>query len=224
MIDLGTLTKVRNVYDKRKPDGVKLSDVLAIIDKETGGAPVFRGGEPLFQMNLNMAVAWTEKHLNPDNTISKVRFASGASEKEIRAAMIIPVGALKGMYCKFRFEAAYWHQFAMPMQEHFSPAHLVLLSSSVGIGQQMLRAVVQKKPVGEMLEAAYEFMGNIEEQITWLIGNLASHADDRQLMFAKYNLGSAVKNGTVYHTYGADVLARAEKIEKWLKEQDEHGT
>lgn len=215
MIDIGLLSKVKQIYDVRKPHGVLLSDVLAIIQKESNGVPTFYGSEPLLRMNLNMAISW-KAH---DGRVLK----SGASAAEIRSAISIKGGPLNGLWCKFRFESGYWENFVVPLAAHhpglWTPAELVLLSSSVGLGQQMLRFVVEKLPADQMLTRANAFMGNVTEQINWVIGNLQSHAGDRQLMFARYNLGGAVKGGKTYHTYGANVMHRAQEIDKWLEVQ-----
>lgn len=225
MIDRGIVARTRVAFEKRKPSGVTLSDVLAVIDRESGGIPIFRGNEPLFRMNLNMAVSWVEAREHPsiENKTMMVRFRSNATEKDIRDALVIPAGPLKGNWAKFRFEHGYWREWAKPLTGSypFTPAQLVLLSSSVGVGQQMLRFVVQHLEPAHMLDQAYKFMGDLDEQINWVIGNLARDVHpDKQLMFARYNAGPGARlHGKTYNTYGADVATRSHKLELWLKEQ-----
>jgi hypothetical protein len=225
VIDRGLVARARALYNARAPKGVAFSDVLAVIDKESAGIPYFLGNEPLFRMNLNMALSWVEPRPHPTipHKTIMVRFKSGATEKEIRDVITIPAGALQGKWSKFRFEYGYWHEFAKPLLKvhEFTPAQLVLLSSSVGLGQQMLRFVVQKLHPELMLEAAYQFMGDLDAQISWVMGNLEHDAhQDKQLMFARYNAGPGARlHGKTYNTYGADVLTRSHKIELWLKEQ-----
>jgi hypothetical protein len=216
MVDRGLLVRVKQIYGEKARGDVTIADVLAVIMKESSGVPTFTGKEALYRANLRAADGWRE---------NGTWRSTDTTEQEIAQAFIIPDGPLKGLRAKFRFERSYWYKWALPLaQEHkslFTPTDLVVLSSSVGLGQQMIRYVVEHHKPQDMLAAARRFMGDVAEQIRWVIGNLQRiHNEDKQLMFARYNLGSAKINGFTYWHYGKDVLASSEKIEEWLKEHD----
>jgi hypothetical protein len=219
MIDRTLYARIKLIMDIKQPKGVSVADVLAIIEQESNGVPIFRGTEPLFHANVHAATIWTETIGKPPVT---ARMKSGATEQEIKDIITIRNGPLKGMYSKFRFEYGYWNTFAKPLllRFPFSAAELVLLSSSVGIGQQMLRFVVEKKAPVEMLADAYQFMGDINRQIEWVIGNLqAMRHTDKQLMYTRYNAGPGAKyRGATYNGYGKAVANRVVRIERELLE------
>jgi hypothetical protein len=210
MLDVGLISAVKKVFAEKPRHHCSVADVIAVIQKESGGVATFRGSDPLFRMNLNMVLNWS-KHRAPSLT-----------EQRFRQTITIPDGPLRTMWCKFRFEAVYV-EWARPYARsaQLTDEQMILLSSSVGLGQQMLRFVVQHLPATEGLALAYKFMGDTNEQIRWVIGNLEqNHHADKKLQFARYNGGPGVRiNGKVYSTYGADVLARSEKIAQELRER-----
>lgn len=213
MLDLGLIKTVSKVYAEKPRTACSIADVLAVIDKESHGVPVFRGSDPLFRMNLNMVLHFTQRNY------------PAIREPDIRRIITIPDGPLKHQWCKFRFEQNYFG-WARQYASGLLVEHCVLLSCSVGLGQQMLRYVVQGLPALEGIEVAYKFMGDVSEQIRWVIGNLEqNHSDDKRLQFARYNGGPSVKvGGKVYSTYGNDVFQRSIVIAQELKERGHAST
>jgi hypothetical protein len=211
MIDRALYSQVAAIFEAQKLEGISVADVLAVIEQESNGVAIFRGTEPLFQSNVRAAVG-----------ALRARGDRRTTEQDIKNMITIPSGPMKGMYSKFRYESGYMQDFALPLLSlyPFSGAQLILLSSSAGLGQQMLRFVIQKQVPALMLTDAYSFMGNVGRQIEWVIGNLKQLKNpDKQLMFARYNGGPGIHpDGKVYNGYGASVVARAQKIDAYLKE------
>lgn len=202
MIDRGLVARVKKVYEASAHTGVDLAEVLAVIQKESAGVPYFYGSEVIFRPNIKM-----------------IRDKHPLTEHQIQQLILIPSGELKGKWSKFRYEHHYlpWAKAYAPQ---LTPAEQALLSCSVGLGQQMLRFVVQKHPPAEAMTRAYKFMGDIDEQIRWVIGNLRDNwSKDRQLVYARYNGGPGVKiGGATYHSYGRDVAIRVAGIRQFLVE------
>lgn len=204
-MDLALKAKVEEILATRQRKHVRVSDTLACIDKESGGAPIFRGTEILFKQNLRAAEKIT-----------------GLSIDQIRAAMTIQDGPYKGMISKFRCEPGYW-QWAQKYSKVFKPEELLLLSCSFGLGQKMSRWLITGMPVHEYLPFIRKFMGSISLQIQYCAGDLDSllvgTKGDRPLAFTRYNAGpSATVNNPAYKPYGLVVAEKAKKLEQDLKE------
>lgn len=215
MIDLGLVSAVRRGLEAYpKPiKHVTLPIILAVIDKESSGIPIFNASDPLFGMNISMGVSWIDKEGK--------QFWSGMTRRAIKDAVVIASGPLKGNWAKFRFERGYWDEWAKhqdaPIEEKF------LMACSFGLGQQMIKFVVEKLPPEKRRAAIYAFMGDVNQQIQWVIGNLEglmARTTDLQLALTMYNAGPNAKaTWRAYRVYGGDVLKRLDRIKKELKER-----
>lgn len=206
-MDLALKAKVEEIIAQRPRKHVRVSDVLAVIDKESGGVPIFRGTEILFKQNLQAASNIT--HLTTD---------------QIRQAMTIQDGPYKGMISKFRCEPGYWLWAKRYANAIKKPEDLILLSCSFGLGQQMSRWLVTGTPVHEWAATVRKFMGSVSLQIAYCVGNIDSllvqSNGNRALAFTRYNAGgSATEKNPAYKTYGLVVEAKAKRFEEELKNE-----
>lgn len=206
VLDIALKNKVEEVLKQRPRKHVRVSDVLACVDKESGGVPIFNASDVLLKQNLIAASRIT-----------------GLTEAQIRQAMTITDGPYKGMLSKFRCEPGYWKwakQYAPTFKKN--PEDLILLACSFGVGQKMSRWLVTGTPVHEWVPLIRKFMGSLSLQIVYCAGdldNLLTHANgDRPLAFTRYNAGpSATNKSPAYEAYGLKVAAKAKQFEEELK-------
>lgn len=203
-MDIALKAKVEEILKQRQRKHVRVADVLACVDKESGGVPVFHERDVLFKQNLIAASRIT-----------------GLTEAQIRQAMTITDGPYKGMVSKFRCEPGYWqwaqrYKAAIPKAED-----RLLLACSFGVGQKMSRWLVTGVPIHDWIPAIRKFMGSLSLQIAYCAGdldNLLAHANgDRPLAFTRYNAGpSATQKSPAYAAYGVKVAGKAKLFEEEL--------
>lgn len=204
-MDIALKNKVEEVLKQRPRKQVRVADVLACIDKESGGVPVFHERDVLLKQNLIAASRIT-----------------GLTEAQIRKAMTITDGPYKGMISKFRCEPGYWSWAQKYQAAIKNPEDRILLACSFGVGQKMSRWLVTGMPIHEWLPFIRKFMGSLSLQITYCAGdldNLLAHANgDRPLAFTRYNAGpSATSKSPAYEAYGVKVAGKAKVFEEELK-------
>lgn len=202
-MDAALQAKAQEMWLKMPRKHVRVSDILAVIERESHGAPIFHTEDKLYHANVKAASQIT-----------------GLSRAEIVRAATIEHGALKGMVAKFRCEPGYW-KWSNTLQA-LSPGERFLLACSFGLGQKMARWLVVKTPKPEWISFVKNFMGSISLQVLYVAGDLdallAGTNGDRALAFARYNGGPAMtKQSRPYREYGIPVAERAAQIEKELK-------
>lgn len=203
-MDLALKSKVEEILKSRTRKHVRVSDALAVIDKESGGALIFRGTELLYRQNLAAAERIT-----------------GLTKEQILKAVTIQDGPYKGMISKFRCEPGYW-AWAKRYAKALKPEEMFLLSCSFGVGQKMSRWLVTGIAVHDWIPVIRKFMGSLSLQIAYCVGDLdnllAGANGDRPLAFTRYNAGpSATVKNPAYKPYGEHVAGKAKKFEEELK-------
>ncbi|HEY9684684.1 MAG TPA: hypothetical protein V6C86_24095 [Oculatellaceae cyanobacterium] len=203
MFDLTLKAKIEEIMAQRPRKMVRVSDVLAVIDEESGGCPFFKPTDKQYAENLAAAVQIT-----------------GMAPADIKAAMLIKFGAYNGQIAKFRVEPGYF-KWALNYKKVFKPQDLIILACSFGLGQKMARWLINGVNQKEWIESIRHFMGSQNIQIAYVIGDLdqllVGAKGDRQLAFTRYNAGPrASKASGAFTTYGKPVAEKAEEFEKQL--------
>lgn len=205
-MEAALVSKVSEVLAARPRKHVKLSDVLAVIDKESHGALTFRQTDKQFADNLRAA--------------SKI---TGLSPEAIVKACTIPSGPYKGHVAKFRCEPGYWAWAKALKNRQWTNEERFLLSCSFGLGQKMTRWLVTGVAPGDWISLIRQFMGSANLQISYCAGDLeqllARYKDDRVTAFTCYNAGHALDKDywkVARDKYGEPVTERAAQIEKEL--------
>lgn len=205
-MDLALKAKVEEILAQRPRKKVRVADVLACIDKESGGVPIFNAKDALLRQNILAAQRIT-----------------GLTPAQIRQAMTIQDGPYKGMISKFRCEPGYW-AWAQKYAKVLKPEERLLLSCSFGVGQKMSRWLITGIAVHDFLPIIRKFMGSLSLQVAYCAGdldNLLENAKgDRPLAFTRYNAGpSATDKNPAYAAYGLNVAARAKRLEEELNKE-----
>ena len=165
-----------------------LSDVVAVIFKESMGVPWF------CKCNL----------LYRDNTAALVHGADITEEQWLKV-ITVPDGASKGKIPKFRYEPGY-HQAAVSALGKLKCSYpeALIFACSFGLGQKMMRYLVAGKPETEWLTLARKFMQDPLWQAEQAVSDLeyvlkASHGN-RPLAYSRYNAGVGSTHVTQYGT------------------------
>lgn len=178
------INRVHSVVASKPRKAVTSADVLAVIQKESGGVSHFTGTEPLFKANLRAAQQIT-----------------GLSEIQILQVVTFPDGPLQGKFYKFRCEPGYW-EWASKLRNSWTPQERFLLSCSFGLGQKMARWLVGGgiEPL-QWIPFIHKFARDQNLQIQYCAGDLdallwqaRNDKDQRFLAFTRYNQGTRDKN------------------------------
>lgn len=205
-MDAELILKVKNALADGRRKFVSVADVLAVIDRESEGVPIFRKTDHLFQDNLAAAAKIT-----------------GVPAAKLANAAIIQGGPYKGSIAKFRCEPGYWDWAKSLTNRDWLPEERFILSCSFGLGQKMARWLLTGVAPGDWMSIIRQFMGSDRLQIMYVAGDLerllADSHGDKALAFTRYNAGSkANQSWKAYQDYGLVVAKRAEEIDQQLKE------
>lgn len=176
------INRVHSIMATKSRKHVTSADVLAVIQKESGGVPYFTGAEPLFKANLAAAERIT-----------------GMSQVSIlQAVTYLQAGPLQGKFYKFRCEPGYY-DWAKSLRGSWTPQDRFLLSCSFGLGQKMARWLVGQgiEPL-KWIEFIHKFAFDQNLQVQYVCGDLdgllIQSGGDRLLAFTRYNQGTRDRN------------------------------
>ena len=172
------IAKVHRIVSSRKRRHVTSADVLAVMQKESSGVPIFKPEDALFKANLKAAMDIT-----------------GCTKEEILKIMTIEYGPLQGQIAKFRCEPGYW-QWAERLKGSWSKTERMLLACSLGVGQKMVRWLTSGVAGAEWIKFSRQFAGNIDLQIQYCAGDLDSLLSgcqgNRAVAYTLYNEGTRI--------------------------------
>lgn len=199
--------RVRAVLEGNPRKHVLLSDIVAVIEKESSGVAVFNKTDDLFRDNLRAAIRIT-----------------GLPEELILKAVTIQSGPLKGSIAKFRCEPGYWRWANGLTNRPWTKEERFLLSCSFGLGQKMARWLVTGVAPGDWMSIIRQFMGSEKLQINYCAGDLEQllnrYGGDRPIAFTCYNAGHDRAKEywkAAMLKYGKPVADKAAQLEKELK-------
>lgn len=176
------IERVHRMIASKPRKHVTSADVMAVIQKETGGVPYFEGKEPLFRANLMSA-----SHI------------TGLTEKQILDVVTFKSGSLAGKYYKFRCEPAYW-QWAHMLKGSWTPQERFLLSCSFGYGQKMARWYVANLNGADWIPKIHQFNVDLNMQVQYVCGDLdallVQSKGNRLLAYTRYNEGTRYDRAT----------------------------
>lgn len=182
--DKGLIERVQRVVSSKPRRFVSSADVLATIQKESGGVPFFTGHEDLYRQNL----------------ISAARITGLDKELIIKTVSYPASSRFTGSLYKFRCEPAYW-SWAQKLKGSWTGEQRFLLSCSFGLGQKMARWLLNGVPGARWMPFLELFNDNLDLQIQYCAGDLdqliAGAKDQNRLVaYTRYNEGFAIDRKT----------------------------
>ena len=200
------INRVHTVIATKPRKQVTSADVLAVIQKESGGVAHFLGNEPLFRQNLRAAQTIT-----------------GLDQTSILQSVMITQGLLAGKHYKFRCEPGYW-EWAKKLKGSWTQQDRFLLSCSFGLGQKMARWLVSSGvPGADWINFIQKFAFDQNLQVQYICGDLdallVQARGQRQVAFTRYNQGTRDRNkdgkpDEIISDYGKTVNAYRLEYEK----------
>lgn len=189
------IKRVEKIVHSKTRYHVTVADVLAVIQKESSGVPIF---------NPNHLPMEDKENLLFRQNLAEASRLSGVSKPEILKINTILTGEYKGEIAKFRCEPGYM-RWAKNLKGTFTPVERMLLACSLGAGQKMVRWLVDgsTKPRTEWLQFALKFAGDLDLQLQYCAGDLESLlsvSHSRELAYTRYNAGGSAKAVTPYGT------------------------
>lgn len=187
--------KARRAVRSKPRKYVRLSDLLAVVERESHYVSYFNQTDHLYRANLRAATQ-----------------ISGQTEADINAAMHISKGPNSGRIEKFRCEPSMWNK-VKNAKWHLSTK--LMASCSFGLGQKLMYYYVDRSAGEEGIIRQLESFKESEDV------QLLQCADDIEFWFRKANGNrekglSGYNSGSVEHVteYGRAVAARAEEMQK----------
>lgn len=175
--DKTLIVRVQRIISSKPRRFVSAADVLAVIQKESGGVGYFTGQEPLYKANLAAAADIT-----------------GLSKDQIIKAVTYPdASKYAGFLYKFRCEPGYW-TWASKLKGSWSGEQRFLLSCSFGLGQKMARWLLSGVPGARWMPFLELFNENQDLQVQYCAGDLdqlmaAAKDHNRLVAYTRYNEG-----------------------------------
>ena len=171
------INRVHRMIASKPRKHVTSADVLAVIQKESGGVNHFIGTERLCLDNLRAAERIT-----------------GLTELQLMQHLIFVDGPLAGKLYKFRCEPGYW-DWASKLKGSWTAQERFLLSCSFGLGQKMARWLVSAGLEGaQWIPFIHKFNRDQNLQIQYVCGDLdallTQAGGNRLLAFTRYNQGT----------------------------------